>query len=64
MIFLNLSVIDDFFREDIFEKFILCKKEDNNIKHVINQYIKLKELRDILMKELDKEIDILSTLNK
>ena len=30
-----------FFREDIFEKYILCKKENNDIKYVINEYIKL-----------------------
>ena len=24
------------FREDIYKKYELCKKEDNNIKHVIN----------------------------
>ena len=34
--YLNLSVVEDVFGEDIFEKCILCKKEDNNIKHVIN----------------------------
>ena len=49
-----------FFREDIFEKCILCKKENNDIKYVINEYIKLEELRDKLineLNELDKKID-------
>ena len=49
-----------FFREDIFEKCILCKKENNDIKYVINEYIKLQELRDKLineLNELDKKID-------
>ena len=49
-----------FFREDIFEKCILCKKENSDIKYVINEYIKLQELRDKLineLNELDKKID-------
>ena len=33
------------FREDIFQKYILCKKENNAIKHVINECIELIELR-------------------
>ena len=42
------------FREDIFEKCISCKKENNDIKHVINEWVKLKELRDKLINELNK----------
>jgi len=41
---LKLCIIEDA-REDIFEKYILCKKEDKGIKHVFNEYIKLKELK-------------------
>ena len=40
------------FREDIYKKCVLCKKEDNNIKHVINECEILKELRDKLKNEL------------
>ena len=41
------------FREDIFKKCVLCKKEDNIIKHIINECeIKLK-LRDKLKNELE-----------
>ena len=40
-----------FFREDIFEKCILCKKENNGIKYINNEYIVLKELRDKLINE-------------
>ena len=42
------------FREDIFEKCILCKKENNGIKYIINEFIELKELRDKLINELNK----------
>ena len=36
------------FREDIYKKCVLCKKEDNKIKHVINECEIMKELRDKL----------------
>jgi len=55
------------FREDIFEKCILCKKENNGIKKVINKCIELKELRDKLINQinkLDKKIDKLNALEK
>ena len=42
------------FRGDIFEKCILCKKENNGIKYIINEFIELKELRDKLINELNK----------
>ena len=32
---------------------MLCKKEDNNKKHVINEYEIMKELRDKLKNELE-----------
>ena len=35
------------FREDINKKCILCKNADNGIKHVINEYEKLKTERNI-----------------
>ena len=56
-----------FFREDIFEKYILCKKENNEIKYINNEYIVLKELRDNLINELNiliKKIDKLNNLEK
>ena len=34
------------FREDIYKKCILCKKEDNNIKYVINESMAMKELNE------------------
>ncbi len=41
------------FNEDIYKKWVLCKKEDNIIKHIINECeIKLK-LRDKLKNELE-----------
>ena len=43
-----------YFREDIFEKCIFCKKENNGTKHVINEYVELKELWDKLINELNK----------
>jgi len=55
------------FRDDIFEKCVLWKKENNDIKHIINEYIELKELGDKLINELnklDKKIDKLNTLEK
>ena len=56
-----------FFGEDIFEKNMLCKKENNSIKYVIKECIELKELGDKLINELnklDKKIDKLNTLEK
>ena len=53
------------FREDIFEKCVLCKKENNGIKHVVNECIELKDLRDKLINELnnlDRKIEKLNTL--
>jgi hypothetical protein len=53
------------FREDIFEKCILFKKENNGIKHLINEYIELKGLRDKLINQLnklDKKIDKLKKI--
>ena len=42
------------FREDIFEKGIFCKKENDDIKHAINECIELKKLWDKLINELNK----------
>ena len=39
----KLGVFD---REDIIEKCVLCKTEDNGIVHVTNNYIKFKKIRD------------------
>ena len=36
----------EFFRENIFKKYILNKNENNYIKHVNKEYKKLKELRN------------------
>ena len=55
------------FREDIFEKCVLCKKEKNGIKHVVNECIELKDLRDKLtndLNNLDNKIEKLNTLEK
>ena len=55
------------FREDIFEKCIFCKKENDDIKHVVNECIELKELIDKLINELnnlDNKIEKLITLEK
>ena len=41
------------FREDIYKKCVLCKKEDNNIKHVINECEIMKGLRNKLKNELE-----------
>ena len=52
---------------DIFEKCVLCKKENNGIKHVVNECIELKDLRDKLINELnnlDRKIEKLNTLEK
>ena len=37
----------------IYIRNVLCKKEDNNKKHVINEYEIMKELRDKLKNELE-----------
>ena len=42
-----------YLREDIYNKYLLCKKEDNNIKHVINECEIMKELRNKLKNELE-----------
>ena len=42
------------FREDIFEKSIFCTTEDNGIKHVTNNCIKFKKVRDELIDKLNK----------
>ena len=42
------------FREDIYEKYILCKKENNGIEHVINNCEKLEKERKELVTELNK----------
>ena len=39
--------------EKIYIRNVLCKKEDNNIKHVINECEIMKELRDKLKNELE-----------
>ena len=54
-----------YFRENIFEKYVLCKKENNVSKHIINEYIELKKLRDKLiyqLHKLDKKIDTLEKI--
>ena len=46
------------FKEDIYKLCLLCKKEDNDIKHVINDCEVKKELRDKLknrLKGLDRK---------
>ena len=46
---------------------MLCKKENNGIKHVVNECIELKDLRDKLINELnnlDRKIEKLNTLEK
>ena len=51
----------------LFEKCVLCKKENNGIKHVVNECIELKDLRDKLINEfnnLDRKIEKLNTLEK
>jgi hypothetical protein len=50
--YLNLNVKRNF-REDIYNNYLLCKKEENNIKHVINECEIMKELRDKLKNELE-----------
>ena len=42
------------FREDIIKKCVYSKTEDNEIEHVINNYIKFKKVREELMHKLNK----------
>ena len=42
------------FREDKFDTYILCKKENNDIKHVFNQCFECFDLKDKLINELNK----------
>ena len=42
------------FREDINKKWILCKNADNGIKHVIDEWEKLKTERNILLGEINE----------
>ena len=42
------------FREDIVEKYVFCKNEDNGIKHVTNNCIKFKKIRGELIDKLNK----------
>ena len=42
------------FREDINEKCLFCKTEDNEIKHVTNNCIKFKKAREEIIKKLNK----------
>ena len=41
------------FREDIYKKCVLCKDADNGLKHVVNEYAKLKNERKQLLKDLN-----------
>ena len=50
--YLNLCVIEDVL-EKIYIRNVLCKKEDNKKKHVVNEYEIMKELRDKLKNELE-----------
>ena len=42
------------FSEDIIEKCVICKIEDNGIKHVTNNCIKFKKVREELIDKLNK----------
>ena len=42
------------FREDIIEKCVFCKTEDNGIEHVTNNCIKLKKVREELIDKFNK----------
>ena len=42
------------FREDINEKCLFCKTEDNGIEHVTNNCIKFKKVREEIIKKLNK----------
>jgi len=42
------------FREDIIKKCVYSKTEDNEIEHVINNYIKFKKVREELIDKLNK----------
>ena len=52
-LFFKFMCLRGSFREDIYKKCVLYKKEDNNIYHVINEYEIMKELRDKLKNELE-----------
>ena len=59
-----------YFRKNIFQKCVLCKKKDNNINHVINECVIIKELRDKLKNDLEvldrktTKLNLLKLLNK
>ena len=42
------------FREDIIEKCVFCKTEDNGIEHATNNCIKFKKVREELIDKLNK----------
>ena len=42
------------FREDIIKKCVYSKTEDNEIEHVINNYIKFKKVREELIDKFNK----------
>ena len=42
------------FREDINEKCLFCKTEDNGIEHVTNNCIRFKKAREEIIKKLNK----------
>ena len=44
--YLNLCVIENVL-EKIYKKYVLCQKEENNIKHVINECVIMKELEKL-----------------
>ena len=50
------------FRNDIFEKCVLCKTEDNGIEHATNNCIKLKKEREEIINKLNN-LDV-NTKNK
>ena len=53
-IFLRYMYHRGAFIEDIVEKIVFCKTEDNGIEHVINNYIKFKKVRVELIDKLIK----------
>ena len=42
------------FRENIIEKCVLCKTEDNGIEHITNNCIKFKKVREEFIDKLNK----------
>ena len=42
------------FREDIIEKCVFCKTENNRIEHITNNCIKFKKEREELIEKLNK----------